>query len=432
MGYGCYQDNTTEIRTWSEVFGNFPAGRINPGLATGGRTSRKPGWIRPRRFGRALSDGPDVGGGHSCDDGRGCQFTNTAVPRFDGTGCWQQHILIFQAIVRSNGWSLMTAALQLFAHLDGEALSVALLMPVKERERSKDLVDGFSEYYNSPGRLAVVRRRFESVSRRPGVDPATFATELGILAVHGFADMGERARDLMIRNKFIAAQQSCELRRHLDGAAADASIRDIVDSCRVCESHTEAGYDGRGGLNPKFLRTISQVEADAQPQLASEGSETLQENMRQLMPTFWVLSSAERELIIQRVLEAVRSRRPAIQKRSQEMEVEFMLRNMLPVGSVTEVDLSTPVLSLEGKVVPSSAVPLRRGSCFSCGQQGPWGDPIFADGRIFPFSVAGLVGGCAEWPIPGLTDTWGCHEIILREKWDGPGGRVSLPDHRRS
>ena len=157
---------------------------------------------------------------------------------------------------------------------------------VKERERSKDLVDGFSEYYNSPGRLAVVRRRFESVSRRSGVDPATFATELGILAVQGFADMGERARDLMIRNKFIAAQQSCELRRHLDGAAADASIRDIVDSCRVCESHTEAGYDGRGGLNPKFLRTISQVEADAQPQLASEGSETLQENMRQLMPTF--------------------------------------------------------------------------------------------------------------------------------------------------
>ena len=44
----------------------------------------------------------------------------------------------------------------------------------------------FSEYYNSPGRLAVVRRRFESASRRPGVDPATFATQLGILAVCGF------------------------------------------------------------------------------------------------------------------------------------------------------------------------------------------------------------------------------------------------------
>ena len=125
----------------------------------------KPGWIRPRRFGRAMSDGPDVGGGH-CDDGRGRRFTNTAIPRFNGTGCWQQHILIVQAIVRSNGWSLMTSALQLFAHLDGEALNVALLMPVKQRERWKDLVDGLSDYYNSPGRLAVVQRRFESASRR--------------------------------------------------------------------------------------------------------------------------------------------------------------------------------------------------------------------------------------------------------------------------
>ena len=56
----------------------------------------------------------------------------------------------------------------------------------RERERWKDLSNGLSEYYNSPGRLAVVRRRFESASRRPGMDPATSATELGILAVRGF------------------------------------------------------------------------------------------------------------------------------------------------------------------------------------------------------------------------------------------------------
>ena len=98
-----------------------------------------------------------------------------------------------------NGWSPMTAALQLFTHLDGEALNVALLMSVKERERLKDLVNGLSEYYNSPGRLAVVRRRFESASRWPGVDPATFATELGILAVRGFEDMGERGIGIKCR-----------------------------------------------------------------------------------------------------------------------------------------------------------------------------------------------------------------------------------------
>ena len=58
---------------------------------------------------------------------------------------------------------------------------------------------GLSAYYQSPGRLAVLRRRFESASRRPGLDPATFATELGILAIQGFEDMKEEARDTMIR-----------------------------------------------------------------------------------------------------------------------------------------------------------------------------------------------------------------------------------------
>ena len=119
----------------------------------GVRTLINSGSTGPRRFGRAWSDGPDSGGPR--------RFTNTAVPRFDGTGCWQQHILVFRAIMKSNGWSTKTAALQLFVHLDGEALHVALLMPDKIKERWKDLVTSLSEYYNIPGRLAVVRRQFE-------------------------------------------------------------------------------------------------------------------------------------------------------------------------------------------------------------------------------------------------------------------------------
>ena len=85
----------------------------------------------------------------------------------------------------------------------------------------------------------MFRWRFESAVRRPGVDPATFVTELGILAVRGFGDMGRPARDLMIRAKFIAAQRNCGLRQHLDGVSSDTPIRDIVDRCRVWESHSE-------------------------------------------------------------------------------------------------------------------------------------------------------------------------------------------------
>ena len=97
-----------------------------------------------------------------------------------------------------------------------------------------------------PGRLAVFRRRFESATRRPEMDPAAFATELEILAVRGFGDMGKRARDGMIRDKFIAAQRSCGLRRHIDGVPPDIPIQYIVDRCRVWESHSEQTESGQG------------------------------------------------------------------------------------------------------------------------------------------------------------------------------------------
>ena len=81
---------------------------------------------------------------------------------------------------------------------------MALLLTREKRESWTGLVSGLSAYYQSLGRLAVLRRRFESAFRRPGLDPATFATELGILAIQGFEDMKEQARDTMIRDKFIA------------------------------------------------------------------------------------------------------------------------------------------------------------------------------------------------------------------------------------
>ena len=116
---------------------------------------------------------------------------------------------------------------------------MALLLTREKRESWTGLVSGLSAYYQSPGRLAVLRKRFESAFRRPGLDPATFATELGILAIQGFEDMKEQARDTMIRDKFIAGQGQRPLRRLLDGLAQDTPIREIVDSCRVWESHSD-------------------------------------------------------------------------------------------------------------------------------------------------------------------------------------------------
>ena len=146
---GFHQDTMLrESRHCLEYSDIFPTGRLDPGHLIGGRTQRKTGRAQPN-----LSDMPNSGIGHSHDSRTGSRFTNTAVPRFDGRGCWQQHLLIVQAIVQSNGWSAAMAALQLFTHLDGEALNVALLMPVKEREQWKDLSNSLSEHYNYPGRV---------------------------------------------------------------------------------------------------------------------------------------------------------------------------------------------------------------------------------------------------------------------------------------
>ena len=189
------------------------------------------------------------------------RFTNTALPVFSGAECWYQHIHMVQAIVKSNGWSDETAALQLFAHLKGEALNVALLLTKQKRESWTGLMCGLSAYYQSPGGLAGLRRRFESVFRQPGLDPATFATDLGILAIQGFGDMKEQARDTMIRDNFIAGQGQCALRRQLDGFAQDTPIGEIVDSCRVWERHSDSNrvstvnYDSEFGNQPSDSRT---------------------------------------------------------------------------------------------------------------------------------------------------------------------------------
>ena len=48
-------------------------------------------------------------------------YTSTKVPRFEGTTSWEQYRQVFDAIVLSNGWDDVTAALQLLSHLAGDA-----------------------------------------------------------------------------------------------------------------------------------------------------------------------------------------------------------------------------------------------------------------------------------------------------------------------
>ena len=83
---------------------------------------------------------------------RQAAFTTTEVPRFGGTTSWEQYRQVCDAIVLSNGWDDPTAALQLLSHLEGDALNVALLVPMSRRTLRMGLVDALSAHYaHSPG-----------------------------------------------------------------------------------------------------------------------------------------------------------------------------------------------------------------------------------------------------------------------------------------
>ena len=142
---------------------------------------------------------------------------------------------MFDAIVLSNGWDDATAALQLLSHLEGDALNVALLVPVPRRTSRTGLVDALSAHYGSLGRLADYRRQFEKTIRSTGEDPSIFAIALETFAVKAFGDMGQMAQLRLIRDRFIAGHNSCELHRYLDSVPPETPIRDVVDQCRVWE-----------------------------------------------------------------------------------------------------------------------------------------------------------------------------------------------------
>ena len=160
----------------------------------------------------------------------------TKIPRFAGTTSWEQYRQVFDAIVLSNGWDDATAALQLLSHLEGDALDVALLVPVLRRASRVGLVDSGCQ------RIMVrraYRRQFEKTTRTAGEDPSIFAIALETLAVKAFGNMGQTARLRLIQDRFIAGYSCCELRRYLDSVPPETPIRDVVDRCRVWESHAD-------------------------------------------------------------------------------------------------------------------------------------------------------------------------------------------------
>ena len=286
-------------------------------------------------------------------------LTSTPVPRYSGKSNWEQYREVFEAIVCSNGWDDVTAALQLLSHLN-----VALLVPESRRVVTGFLIKSLSDQYNALGHLAEYKRQFQRAFRRPGDDPSIFATELEMLARRAFMDIDTKIQLQMVRDRFIDGQAECarSVHRHLDSLGPNTPMTDIVDCCRVWERHCEVEIQPRTSADRRPVRVICQVtEVEPAPATSPE-TETVQDLIRKLLPTPALPSPqavpipSDRDVLIQQLMEAICPPTPVAQERSVATDLETLLLNWLPVGTVTEEDAASPDSlsdSAEG--------------CFSCG-----------------------------------------------------------------
>ena len=213
------------------------------------------------------------------------RFTSTPVPRYSGKSNWEQYREKFEAIVCSNSWDKVTAALQLLSHLDGDALNVALLVPESQRALPEFLINSLSDHNNSPGRRAEYKSQFQWVVRRPEDDLSVFAIELETLARRAFTDFDSSIQRQMVRDRFIDGQAECALRRHLDSLKPDTPMSDIVDSCRVWESHLDVETEPGIRSNRRPVHAICQVAVDEQIRTPLPEKESLEEIISKLFPT---------------------------------------------------------------------------------------------------------------------------------------------------
>ena len=129
--------------------------------------------------------------------------------------------------------------------------------------------------------------------------------ELETLARRAFIDIDTLIQLQMVRDRFIDGQVECALRRHLDSLGPDTPMADIVDCCRVWESHREVEIEPRMSADRHPARTICQVTVDEQAPAAPPETETLEDIIRKLLATSALLPPqavpipSDRDLLIQ-------------------------------------------------------------------------------------------------------------------------------------
>ena len=111
-----------------------------------------------------------------------------------------------------------------------------------------------------------------------------------------------------MRYRFIDGQAECALRRHLDSLVPDTPMSDIVDSCRVWESHRDIETEPGIRSNRRPVHATCQVAVDKQIRTPLPEKESLEEIISKLLPTPAPPKTrkdpipSDRDLLVQRLL----------------------------------------------------------------------------------------------------------------------------------
>ena len=152
----------------------------------------------------------------------------------------------------------------------------------------------------------------------------------------------------MVRDRFINGRAECALRRHVDSLGPDTPMADIVDGCRVWESHVEVETKQQPRKDRHPPRAVCQVMEDEQSPVESPETELLEDIIRKLLPTppppppEAAPIPSDQDLLIQRLIKTIYPSQPVAQEQSKLTDLETMLLNWFPVGTVTEEDAASP------------------------------------------------------------------------------------------
>ena len=195
------------------------------------------------------------------------------------------------------------------------------------------------------------------------------------LAVKAFGDIGQTARLRLIRDRFIAGHGSCELRRHLDCLPPDTPLRDIVDRCRVWESHSELA--GRNVNQPKLTYPAYAVKPlEREPEAVRAISvnkpdrpvENTNELIKKLVDMLTPGSNTTRKAtepsafdkLVHLLREQVVERKPALPVTPEPTKLETKLQTLLDSGRMPYQGFGQRPVQRDWSVV----------KCFSCGNSG--------------------------------------------------------------